>query len=99
MLKFVVCDDNSVILSKISKMLETIFINNAFDASIVLRETNGYNVISFIKSNSIDVLLLDIDLKGNGLQRLARHSKAALKNSEEYFKLDDMQKNIIKITL
>lgn len=65
MLKFVVCDDNSVILSKISKMLETIFINNAFDASIVLRETNGYNVISFIKSNSIDVLLLDIDLKGN----------------------------------
>lgn len=65
MLKFVVCDDNTIILSKISKMLETIFINNAFDASIILQETNGYNVISFIKSNSIDVLLLDIDLKGN----------------------------------
>lgn len=65
MLKFVVCDDNVNILSKISKMLETIFINNSYDASIVLQETNGNNVISFIKSNNIDVLLLDIDLKGN----------------------------------
>lgn len=65
MLKFVICDDNIIILNKISKMLETIFINNSFDANIVLQETSGSNVISFIQKNHVDVLLLDISLDGN----------------------------------
>lgn len=65
MLNFVVCDDNAVILNKLSKMLEAIFIKNSFDAQIVLQETCGYNVINFIRSNYVDVLLLDIHLKGD----------------------------------
>ena len=64
MLNFVVCDDNVVILSKISKLLETIFIKHSFDANIALQETNGSKVIDFIKANHVDVLLLDINLKG-----------------------------------
>lgn len=65
MLNFVVCDDNIAILNKLCKMLETIFINNSIDANIVLQESSGNNVISFIKQNHVDVLLLDINLKEN----------------------------------
>ena len=65
MLSFVVCDDNVVILNKISKMLETIFIKHSFDANIVLQEACGRNVITFIQENHVDVLLLDINLKGD----------------------------------
>lgn len=65
MLNFVVCDDNIAILTKLCKMLETIFINNSLDANIVLQESSGNNVINFIKHNDVDVLLLDINLKDN----------------------------------
>lgn len=65
MLNFVVCDDNIVVLNKLSKMLETIFIQHSFDANIVLQETCGKNVIDFVQSNHVDVLLLDINLKGD----------------------------------
>lgn len=57
---------------------------------------NSKNLTKITRASLLHDFYEDIDLKGNGLQRLARHSKAALKNSEEYFKLDDMQKNIIK---
>lgn len=65
MLNFVVCDDNNVILNKISKMLESIFIKHSLDANIVLKSNSANDVISFIKNNKVDVLLLDINLKGN----------------------------------
>lgn len=64
MLNFVVCDDNTVILNKISKMLESIFIKHSLDANIVLKSNSANDVISFIKRNKVDVLLLDINLKG-----------------------------------
>lgn len=57
---------------------------------------NSKNLTKITRASLLHDFYEDIDLKGNGLQRLARHSKVALKNSEEYFKLDDMQKNIIK---
>lgn len=65
MLNFVVCDDNNVILNKISKMLESIFIKHSLNANIVLKSNSANDVISFIKNNKVDVLLLDINLKGN----------------------------------
>lgn len=82
MLNFIVCDDNLNILDKISKMLETIFINHSLDASIVLQESSGKPVIDFIKFNHVDVLLLDINLKGkiSGLhiaEELRKHNKNA----------------------
>ena len=64
MLNFIVCDDNINILEKLSKMLETIFINNSLDANIVLQAAEGKPVIDFIANNPVDVLLLDINLKG-----------------------------------
>lgn len=65
MLNFVVCDDNIHILDRISKILESIFIEHNFDANIILKETNAKNVLKFIEENynKIDVLLLDINLK------------------------------------
>lgn len=65
MLNFIVCDDNVNILEKISKMLETIFIKQSLDATIVLQAIEGKPVIDFIRNNHVDVLLLDINLKGN----------------------------------
>ena len=65
MLNFIVCDDNTNILERLSKMLETIFINHSLDANIVLQAAEGKPVLEFIANNSVDVLLLDINLKGD----------------------------------
>ena len=65
MLNFVVCDDNSSILSKLCKMLEAIFINNDIDATIELKATKPSDVINYIEQNKVDVLILDINLKSN----------------------------------
>ena len=65
MLNFVVCDDNMHILDKISKILESIFIEHNFEANIIFKERNADEVLQFIKNNynKIDVLILDINLK------------------------------------
>ena len=65
MLNFVVCDDNSSILSKLCKMLEAIFINNDIDATIGLKASKPSDVINYIEQNKVDVLILDINLKSN----------------------------------
>ena len=63
MLNFVICDDNPNILDRLSKMLESIFINNQIDAEIGLKSLTAYDVINYIEHNKVDVLILDINLK------------------------------------
>lgn len=63
MLNFVICDDNQNMLSKLSKMFDTIFISNNIDASIVFQSTNPEEILDFTKSHSVDVFILDIQLK------------------------------------
>lgn len=63
MLNFVMCDDNLIILDRLEKMLESIFINNNIDANIILKTTNASDVINFVDKNKVDVLILDINLK------------------------------------
>ncbi len=63
MLNFVLCDDNKVVLDKLSKMLDSIFIQNKIDAEISLATTNPDDVITFFNNNTVNVLLLDIDLR------------------------------------
>ena len=66
MLNFALCDDNLSIVNKLAKMLEAIFIKNKLPGEIVLVETNPNELLEFINSeNSVDVLLMDIDLKSN----------------------------------
>lgn len=63
MLNFVICDDNHAVLNRLAKMLESIFINNKIDAEIGLEATNASDVIGYLKSHKVDVLILDINLK------------------------------------
>ena len=65
MLNFVICDDNLNILSKFSKILETIFSEHKFDAQIGLSTNNIDELLNYIDNNKIDVLILDINLKAN----------------------------------
>lgn len=63
MLNFVICDDNPAVLNRMSKILESIFINHKIDAQIGLQALNPSNVINYLESNKVDVLILDINLK------------------------------------
>ena len=63
MLKFCILDDNLNVINKLSSMLESIFINNDYDAEISFKSTKAEELVSFISANSIDVLLIDIELK------------------------------------
>ena len=63
MLNFVLCDDNELILTKLCKMLESIFINNNLSAQIVFSSTNSDEVLEYVLNNEVNVLLLDIELK------------------------------------
>ena len=70
MLKFALCDDNINILDKLEKMLESIFTKKHFDASVVFTATNTKDMLNFVSTNKVDVIMLDINLKSNksGLQ-------------------------------
>lgn len=65
MLKFLICDDNKNTLDCLSKMLEGIFVKNDLNAKIVYETTCANEVLSYIKDNSIDVFVLDINLKSD----------------------------------
>lgn len=65
MLNFVLCDDNSNILNKLSIMLESIFVNHNFDAQVAFKSTDANSILTFVNSNKSDVLLLDINLRSN----------------------------------
>lgn len=63
MLNFVLCDDNSNILSKLASMLQNIFIKHDLQAEITFTSTEPDEILDFTKNNTVDVLILDINLK------------------------------------
>ena len=63
MLDFVICDDNANALSRLEKLLESAFISRNLEAQIVLSTTEPGDLINFLKHNSVNVVILDIDLK------------------------------------
>lgn len=65
MLSFAICDDNSTIVERLSKMLETIFINHELDACIAFQTTSAHELLQYIDHHPVNVLLLDIDLKSD----------------------------------
>ena len=62
MIKFAICDDNKPVLDRLEKMLNSIFIKNDINASVVHSSTKAQDIINYINNNSIDVLILDINL-------------------------------------
>lgn len=65
MLSFVLCDDNKPILDKLSKILDSLFIKYNLDAEISGTFSSPDGLLDFVKSNHVNVLFLDIDLKTN----------------------------------
>ncbi len=63
MLDFVICDDNLNVLKRLEKMLECTFINKNLDAQIVLSTTDPGDLINYIRNHTVNVIILDIDLK------------------------------------
>lgn len=65
MFNFVLCDDNQNILSRLSSMLDNIFIKYKFDAKVIFSSTDTDKLLEFISNNKVDVIFLDINLKSN----------------------------------
>jgi len=63
MLNFVLCDDNVNVLSKLEKMLEAIFIAKKLDAQIALSTPHPDEIVNYVRNNTINVAVLDIELK------------------------------------
>ena len=84
MLNFALCDDNSSILERLAKMLETIFINNEIDANIAFKSTSGHELLSYLEHNQVNVLLLDIELKSD-ISGIELAEKVRAKNKSMYF--------------
>lgn len=65
MINFVLCDDNIQILSKLKSTLESIFMQYNLDACVTFTTSKIDDLISFVNSNTVDVLFLDIDLNSS----------------------------------
>lgn len=65
MLSFILCDDNQSILDRLSRILDAIFLENSISAEIKYTATTPEDVLTYMRSNVVDVLFLDIDLKSN----------------------------------
>ena len=65
MLNFVLCDDNLNIVNKLKEMLENLFIKHDIEAKIVFTSDNPTDVLKFVKNNSVDVLVLDINFNSS----------------------------------
>ena len=63
MLNFVICDDNLNILTKLSKMLESIFIKNNYEAEVSFASDDADKILEYVCLNKTDVVVLDINLK------------------------------------
>ncbi len=63
MLDFVICDDNLNALNRLEKLLESAFISKNLEAQIVLSTTEPGDLINYLKHHSVNVVILDIDLK------------------------------------
>lgn len=83
MLNFVICDDNLNILSKLNTMLENIFVKNSFEAKVAFTSDNIDDTLTYIDSNKVDVLMLDINLKA-GKSGLELAEAVRKKNKDVY---------------
>ncbi len=81
MLNFVLCDDNQNAVNKLSKLLNAIIIQNRLDGQLVFSSNEPSNLLDYVKSHPVNVVILDIDFKDDtsGLQ-LAEHIRKLDKN-------------------
>jgi len=65
MLNFALCDDSQTAINKLSKMLESIIIQNNLDGQIVFSTKNPSDLLKYVKNNPVNVVILDIDLNND----------------------------------
>lgn len=70
MLNFVLCDDENNMLNSLSLLFEKSFIQNDFDAQIVLKTSDYKEVLSYMSCNTVNVVVLDIEFKNSELNGL-----------------------------
>ena len=70
MLNFIICDDNIHMINKLSLLFEKVFIQNDFNAKIVLKTQNYKDILSFMSSNIVNVVVLDIEFKNSNMNGL-----------------------------
>lgn len=70
MLNFVVCDDDINMLNRLSSLLEKVILKNDFDAKVMLKTTDYNELLNFISSNKINVVILDVEFTGQKLNGL-----------------------------
>lgn len=70
MLNFILCDDETNMLDKLSLLFEKAFLKNDFDAKIVLKTSDYNEVLSFIASHTVNVIVLDIEFKNSKINGL-----------------------------
>lgn len=70
MLNFIICDDNAHMLDRLCLLFEKAFLKNDFDAKIVLKTKNCEDVISYMSSNKVNVVVLDIDFNNSQMNGL-----------------------------
>ena len=70
MLNFIICDDDIHMINKLSSLFEKAFIKNDFEAKIILKTQNYKDVLSFMSSNIVNVVVLDIEFKTSKMNGL-----------------------------
>ncbi len=70
MLNFVICDDSSHMVDRLSFLFESAFSKGDFDATISLKTTDYQTLIDYISNNSVDVVVLDIQFNNTELTGL-----------------------------
>ena len=59
MLNFALCDDNECVLSRLSKMLESLFIKHNFDCNVTFTSVDPNSFLAYVLNNHVDVVFLD----------------------------------------
>lgn len=77
MFKVILCDDNLSSLHSLSTMLQNIFIKHDINAQVENIFTSPSELLKYTKSNGVDILFLDIDLKAdvNGIELAKKFRK------------------------
>lgn len=70
MLNFIICDDEPNMINKLSLLFEKAFIKNDFDAKIILKTSNYEKLLSYMSSNPVNVVVLDIEFKNSKVNGL-----------------------------
>lgn len=70
MLNFILCDDDINMINKLSLLFEKAFIKNDFEPKIVLKTQNYKEVLSYMFSNLVNVVVLDIEFKNSKMNGL-----------------------------